>query len=25
MTLPRKTWEAIDRRLIPLQPEDYKA
>ena len=25
MTLPRKTWESIDRRLIPLQPEDYKA
>jgi len=24
LTLPRKTWEAIDRRLIPLQPEDYK-
>ena len=21
----RKTWESIDRRLIPLQPEDYKA
>lgn len=25
MTLPRKTWESIERRLIPLQPEDYKA
>ena len=25
LTLPRKTWESIDRRLIPLQPEDYKA
>ena len=24
LTLPRKTWESIDRRLIPLQPEDYK-
>ena len=25
VTLPRKTWEAIESRLIPLQPEDYKA
>lgn len=25
MTLPRKTWESIEGRLIPLQPEDYKA
>ena len=25
LTLPRKTWESIDRRLIPLQPEDYRA
>jgi len=25
LTLPRKTWEAIESRLIPLQPEDYKA
>lgn len=25
VTLPRKTWESIDRRLIVLQPEDYKA
>jgi two-component system sensor histidine kinase MtrB len=25
VTLPRKTWESIDRRLIPLQPEDYRA
>jgi two-component system sensor histidine kinase MtrB len=25
VTLPRKTWESIDRRLIALQPEDYKA
>lgn len=25
LTLPRKTWEAIENRLIPLQPEDYKA
>jgi len=25
LTLPRKTWDVIDRRLIPLQPEDYKA
>jgi two-component system sensor histidine kinase MtrB len=25
MTLPRNTWERIDQRLIPLQPEDYKA
>ena len=25
MTLPRSTWERIDQRLIPLQPEDYKA
>jgi two-component system sensor histidine kinase MtrB len=25
MTLPRKTWESIESRLIPLQPEDYKA
>jgi len=24
LTLPRKTWDTIDRRLIPLQPEDYK-
>lgn len=24
VTLPRKTWEAIDRRLIALQPEDYR-
>jgi len=23
VTLPRKTWESIDRRLIPLQPEDF--
>jgi two-component system sensor histidine kinase MtrB len=25
VTLPRKTMESIDRRLIPLQPEDYRA
>jgi two-component system sensor histidine kinase MtrB len=25
VTLPRKTWDSIDRRLIALQPEDYKA
>jgi len=25
VTLPRKTWESIDQRLISLQPEDYKA
>jgi two-component system sensor histidine kinase MtrB len=25
VTLPRSTWERIDQRLIPLQPEDYKA
>ena len=25
VTLPRKTWEAIDQRLISLQPEDYTA
>lgn len=25
LTLPRKTWETIDRRLIALQPEDYRA
>jgi two-component system sensor histidine kinase MtrB len=25
VTLPRKTWESIDGRLISLQPEDYKA
>ena len=25
VTLPRNTWESIDQRLIPLQPEDYKA
>jgi two-component system sensor histidine kinase MtrB len=25
VTLPRNTWESIDHRLIPLQPEDYKA
>jgi len=25
VTLPRKTWESIDRRLIALQPEDYRA
>jgi two-component system sensor histidine kinase MtrB len=25
VTLPRSTWESIDQRLIPLQPEDYKA
>jgi two-component system sensor histidine kinase MtrB len=25
VTLPRKTWESIDRRLIALQPEDYIA
>jgi len=25
VTLPRKTWDSIDRRLIPLQPEDFKA
>ena len=24
VTLPRKTWESIERRLIPLQPEDYR-
>ena len=24
VTLPRKTWESIDRRLIQLQPEDYR-
>lgn len=24
VTLPRKTWEALESRLIPLQPEDYK-
>lgn len=24
LTLPRKTWEAIEQRLIPLQPEDFK-
>jgi two-component system sensor histidine kinase MtrB len=24
VTLPRKTWESIDRRLIALQPEDYR-
>jgi two-component system sensor histidine kinase MtrB len=24
LTLPRKTWETIDRRLIALQPEDYR-
>lgn len=24
MTLPRRTWESIESRLIPLQPEDYK-
>ena len=25
VTLPRNTWASIDQRLIPLQPEDYKA
>jgi len=25
VTLPRKSWEAIDQRLISLQPEDYTA
>ena len=25
VTLPRKTWESIDSRLIALQPEDYTA
>lgn len=25
LTLPRKTWDSIEQRLIPLQPEDYKA
>ena len=25
LTLPRKTWEPIESRLIPLQPEDYRA
>ena len=25
VTLPRKTWESIEGRLISLQPEDYKA
>ena len=25
VTLPRKTWDSIDQRLISLQPEDYKA
>jgi two-component system sensor histidine kinase MtrB len=25
VTLPRKTWESIDHRLIALQPEDYTA
>lgn len=25
VTLPRRTWETIDRRLIALQPEDYRA
>ena len=25
VTLPRKTWESIDQRLITLQPEDYTA
>ena len=25
VTLPRKTWESIDQRLIALQPEDYTA
>jgi len=25
VTLPRKTWESIDQRLISLQPEDYTA
>jgi two-component system sensor histidine kinase MtrB len=25
VTLPRNTWERIEQRLIPLQPEDYKA
>ena len=24
VTLPRKTWESIERRLISLQPEDYR-
>lgn len=24
VTLPRRTWETIDRRLISLQPEDYR-
>lgn len=25
LTLPRKTWDSIDQRLIPLVPEDYTA
>ena len=25
VTLPRKTWDSIDSRLISLQPEDYRA
>jgi len=25
LTLPRKSWESIDHRLIGLQPEDYRA
>jgi two-component system sensor histidine kinase MtrB len=25
VTLPRKTWESIDQRLIALQPDDYTA
>lgn len=25
VTLPRITWERVNQRLIPLQPEDYKA
>jgi len=25
VTLPRKTWDSIDQRLISLQPEDYTA
>ena len=24
VTLPRKTWDSIDSRLIPLEPEDYR-
>ena len=25
VTLPRKTWDSVDSRLISLQPEDYRA